>query len=295
MTTEGQPAPTDTHPEVADISALAEGLLPPSRSQAVQEHLAACELCADTHAALNEIRGLLGSLPEPEPMPADIAARLDAALAAEALVSRETSALGAAAREARNVSRETTSHVSRETSRPTGHAGGGTGPGRRRSARRWPRVLLGTGAAAVVIGFGAFFAQLVVNGGGSDSEKDAGAAEKSAPFASALTEQSLGARVQELLQNGPRGEAKDSEAGELKDDRTLQAASVPACIRDAIGRSERPVAVDQDTVRGDAVSIVVLPHPGDSQHVDAFVVASACTDDPSVTAELLLRETYLRP
>ena len=80
---------TDTagHPDVAEISDLTEGLLPPSRTADVRRHLDGCALCADVYASLEEIRGLLGTLPGPPRMPADIAGRIDAALAAEALLN----------------------------------------------------------------------------------------------------------------------------------------------------------------------------------------------------------------
>ncbi|CAM5719671.1 hypothetical protein SANTM175S_06579 [Streptomyces antimycoticus] len=77
---------TDEHPEVAEISALTEGLLSPSRAVDVRTHLASCVLCADVSTSLEEIRSLLGTLPGPVRMPADIAGRIDAALAAEALL-----------------------------------------------------------------------------------------------------------------------------------------------------------------------------------------------------------------
>ena len=68
------------HPDVAEISDLTEGLLEPSRTADIQRHLDECELCADVHASLEEIRGLLGSVPGPTRMPADVAERIDAAL-----------------------------------------------------------------------------------------------------------------------------------------------------------------------------------------------------------------------
>lgn len=105
---------TDTaqHPEVSEISDLAEGLLTASRAAEVRRHLSECELCAEVRDSLEEIRGLLGTLPDPEPMPEDIAARIDAALAAEARTDtgagEPADASGAAA-----VSRD--ADVSRET------------------------------------------------------------------------------------------------------------------------------------------------------------------------------------
>ncbi|MGW7514648.1 anti-sigma factor family protein [Streptomyces sp. NPDC054796] len=164
---------TDEHPEVAEISALTEGLLPPDRSTHVQAHLVDCELCADVRASLHEIRDALGTLPGPVRMPADVAGRIDAALAAEALldstppspspslnsaVSRETeTGTGTETRTEPgtpvSVSRETSDATdaphARETAdrhpvsaatgrsadRPAGHSGGSTGPGRRDGSR----------------------------------------------------------------------------------------------------------------------------------------------------------------
>lgn len=79
---------TDTagHPDVAEISDLTEGLLPPDRSTDIRRHLDACELCADVHASLEEIRELLGSAPQAQRMPDDVAERIDAALTAEAIL-----------------------------------------------------------------------------------------------------------------------------------------------------------------------------------------------------------------
>lgn len=45
------------HPDVAEISDLTEGLLAPSRTADVRQHLDECELCADVFASLEEIRG----------------------------------------------------------------------------------------------------------------------------------------------------------------------------------------------------------------------------------------------
>ena len=79
-------ADTAQHPDVSEISDLTEGLLSPSRSATVRRHLDGCTLCADVRSSLEEIRGLLGTLPGPPRMPAEIAGRIDAALAAEALL-----------------------------------------------------------------------------------------------------------------------------------------------------------------------------------------------------------------
>ncbi|MEU0124130.1 hypothetical protein ABZ114_20975 [Streptomyces albidoflavus] len=113
------------HPDVAEISDLAEGLLGPARSGEVRSHLDACALCADVRSSLEEIRGLLGTLPGPSRMPADVAGRIDAALAAEALLGTMEPGTGEGPRPEPaedphdDVSRETSRDVSRETSRET--------------------------------------------------------------------------------------------------------------------------------------------------------------------------------
>lgn len=77
---------TDDHPEVTEISALNEGILPSERAAQVRSHLTHCPLCEEVRSSLEEIRDMLGTLPGPTRMPEDIAGRIDAALAAEALL-----------------------------------------------------------------------------------------------------------------------------------------------------------------------------------------------------------------
>ncbi|MEV0444476.1 hypothetical protein AB0I84_16090 [Streptomyces spectabilis] len=108
------------HPDVSEISDLTEGLLSPSRTLDVRRHLDDCALCTDVYDSLEEIRGMLGTLPGPSRMPADVAERIDAALAAEALLdSAVTDDAGASpsAREAETASgREPSLESGREPS-----------------------------------------------------------------------------------------------------------------------------------------------------------------------------------
>ncbi|GAA3722967.1 zf-HC2 domain-containing protein [Streptomyces tremellae] len=80
------PSDRDRHPDVEEISDYTEGLLPPSRTAEIGRHLDECADCADIHRSLREIRNLLGTLPASSPIPTDVAERIDAALAAEALL-----------------------------------------------------------------------------------------------------------------------------------------------------------------------------------------------------------------
>jgi hypothetical protein len=58
-----------------------EGLLPEMRAADVAAHLAHCATCTETHRQLNEVSHRLAAEPATLPVPPDVAARLDAALA----------------------------------------------------------------------------------------------------------------------------------------------------------------------------------------------------------------------
>ena len=166
----------DMHPEVAEIADLSEGLLPVDRATQVRLHLADCELCTDVLASLEEIRGLLGTLPAPQRMPDDIAERIDAALAAEALldsarpdVPRGTSTTT----DSGNVPRGTS------VSAPSGHAGSSTGPGRsggsgiRPGGRRSRRLLLVAGSVASALVLGGAVYEVTANQSSDKNESSA--------------------------------------------------------------------------------------------------------------------------
>ncbi len=99
-------------------------------------------------------------MPGPVRMPDDVAGRIDAALAAEALLNTPVpvGAAGAVSGETEgaHVSRETSPATERLTDRPTGHARAATGPGRRDRARRGRRrtIVLGTVFTAAALGLG---------------------------------------------------------------------------------------------------------------------------------------------
>ncbi|MGE7435045.1 hypothetical protein [Kitasatospora sp. NPDC001175] len=73
----------DPHPGTELLADLAEDLADPDLVPGLRRHLAECPDCADSFVAFAEVRDLLGAVEAP-PLPADIAERIDAALAAEA-------------------------------------------------------------------------------------------------------------------------------------------------------------------------------------------------------------------
>ncbi|MFD5936086.1 anti-sigma factor family protein [Streptomyces sp. NPDC060333] len=302
---------TIRHPDVSEISDLTEGLLSPSRAVEVRRHLDTCALCADVRASLEEIRALLGTLPGPARMPSDVAGRIDAALAAEALLG--STAHHAEPRPAQ--APDSDSDVSRETSpsripgsearRPGGHPTGPTGPGRRRARRRITVIAGLAGAAACALGI------LLVNGlDGTRPQSTAGrsdaATSTSRPDEGTYTAQGLQESVRQLLASGKQDPGVQGEknntygmenappSGVAPSDR--RAVPVPPCVQAATGRPDTPIATERGTYRGTDVYLVVLPHPGDPARADAYLVDAGCGGETAAAApeKPLLTRTYPR-
>ncbi|MFF2522389.1 anti-sigma factor [Streptomyces liangshanensis] len=319
---------TDTtqHPDVSEISDLTEGLLTPSRAADVQEHLDGCALCADVHASLGEIRGLLGTLPGPPRMPADIAGRIDAALAAEALlsatapdqpvdVSRETTpsepssdtspaTSDAATRTDRLVDQPVDQPADRPADRPAGRPRAATGPGRdARKRRRLRTTVLGAVLGTAAVGVSVFLLQTL---GSSDADNlsaaDSGSATSSAKTLSKDTLQNqvdtlLGASSAAPDQKSfqPRQENPGADEGTVNRPLMRSAPAVPACVQRGTGRTDPALAVEQVLYQGTHAYLVVLPDPADSATVQAYVIDAACVDTaPTGKGDLLLTHSYPR-
>ncbi|MFF2651319.1 anti-sigma factor family protein [Streptomyces sp. NPDC058045] len=310
-------ATTDTagHPEMDEISDLTEGILTSTRAEEVEQHLDDCAECAEVHASLLAIQGLLGSLPDPGPMPEDVAARIDAALADE--TSREA---GDVSRETARVSRETQSPSittagsggvgsSSAPDRPAGHPRAATGPGRSRRYRRRRTIALSAVFTAAAIGLGGLLLQSL--DGDSPGPADA-SARHSASTAGSFSKDGLEGRVSTLLsENAPRTESgsaapkpslmqsgKDTPSGnhQLREtDGADTAVRIPACIARGIGRSESPLAAEQGVYEGSDAYLVVLPHATDNTQVSAYVVDAACVHErPAPPGTVLLARSYPR-
>ncbi|MCT7351466.1 hypothetical protein N4P33_04675 [Streptomyces sp. 15-116A] len=302
------------HPDVAEISDLTEGLLPPERTADVRRHLDTCELCADVRASLEEIRGLLGTMPGPPRMPDEIAGRIDAALAAEALLdarapetqSEESPEPAVAARSASTddspapVSRET-ERVSRETSlpmdRPTGRARAATtGPGRKGRLRGRRRVaVLGTVFTVAALGLGSMVLSSMNGGSGPEKGPEITAADT-------FSEGKLEKQVSDLLaqSQGKSGGSRtpfglESEAGAASP-RVLKEPTVPPCVREGIGRNDAALATEEGIYQGKEALLVVLSDPSDDTRVTAYVVEATCVGNPSSAdkAKVLLKHSYTR-
>ncbi|MFH8637823.1 anti-sigma factor family protein [Streptomyces goshikiensis] len=318
---------TIRHPDVSEISELTEGLLSPARTAEVRRHLGDCDLCADVQASLEEIRALLGTLPGPARMPSDVAGRIDAALAAEALLdstahrtddppsAQDHTGVPPVAPPA-EADTETPAAPAAPAvpalpaagsggRRPAGHPSGATGPGRRRARRRIAVV-------AGLAGAGAFALAVFLLGGptGTPSHDTAtrGRAESSAaqPSADTYTAQGLRSSVQQLLaaSDGAKAETGGGNKtfglenttpapGVAPQDRAVP--SVPPCVQEATGRPDAPLATERGSYQGTPVYLVVLPHPGDAARVDAYLVDAGCVNTPTTApGKPLLTSTYPR-
>lgn len=297
------------HPDVSEISDLTEGLLSTSRAADVRSHLDGCGPCADVHASLEEIRELLGAMPAPEPMPTDIADRLDAALADEALSQHTEAGITP------DVSRETGSAVIAPdvADRPTGHARAATGPGRGPARRRRRTTALAALGAAAVVGVSVFLLQDVQL---NNSDADASASDAGAKVSRVFSQSTLEDRVYGLLgssedsvspqysngessgakEQAPSSGNKSSPNAQPENPLRAPAVSVPSCVEQGIGRNTAALAIDKGTYEGTDAFLVVLPHPTDASSVQAYVVDAACVGaEPPAKGKLLLTHTYARP
>ncbi|MDX5562805.1 hypothetical protein PYK79_03695 [Streptomyces sp. ID05-04B] len=310
---------TTGHPDVAEISDLTEGLLDPARSAAVRRHLNSCALCADVHSSLEEIQGLLGTLPEPPRMPDDVARRIDAALAAEALLSatapgdhdddaHEASASVTDDAEAAGVSRETPA----ASGRPSGHAPSATtGPGRklhkgqegqsnRRNRKRLGRrraAVLGAVFTAAMLGLGSVLVSSLTGGGSP------GTSAHQTTVPDTFSTSKLEGQVAALLNKAGDSRAPQNKGilGETGSEtgngspRILRQPTVPSCVQQGIGRSDTALATEVGTYQGRAALLVVLPDTSDRTRVDAYIVDSTCVNHPSTSpADVLLTTSYPR-
>ncbi|MFJ8882254.1 anti-sigma factor family protein [Streptomyces sp. NPDC102402] len=298
-------ADTARHPDVSEISDLTEDLIAPAREAALRRHIEACEECGSVYTSLEEIRSLLGGTPPllDEPMPEDVAARVNAALAVEAASSPEAAAV--------SVSRETFDPPAEGGAalRPAGRPRGATGPGRSPSRRRRRALILGTAFGAAAVGMSVFLLQTLQGSQESASSMADSGASSAQKRQGEFSEGTLEGQVRVLLSRATASEAPSSDPGkpplntksspENMSPRTPLRApivDVPPCVQKGTGRSTPALAVEEGSYDGTAAFLVVLPHSTDPSRVQAYVVDAACVDSaPATKGQLLLTHSYTRP
>ena len=206
------------HPDGETIAAFRDDLLPARKAARVAAHLAECPRCAEVDAQLAAVTAALARTPTP-PMPASLAARLDAALAAEVAArpaagdadSAERAAPAGPAHRAapagpadRTVPADRTGSPAAGARRGPGtgpgHTGPGRsgpgpgGPGRRGRSRAGSRLSLriAAAAAAVVVLAGGGYAVARVVAGGQETSSASSASGASGSAASRSSGSALG-------------------------------------------------------------------------------------------------------
>ena len=320
----------DGHPDVAEISALTEDLLSRERADGTsQAHLPTASLCADVHASLEEIRGSLGTLPGPVRMPADVAGRIDAALAAEALLDASSSDASAVSRETEphlqsaNVDRRA---IARRTKRR--HAAAAVSRETAVRAIRCARPSCGTSQRSEPPGTAPSrqaFAPLALGrpcrgrrGGRSQASAVSSCSPLDSPApppaAASRDDQERTARSRRRAEKQVQGLLAKQESAEKSQGRRrtpdLKSQQSPENnpLAGRRGLGARPASVRASTVRiapspstrrprtrAAPAILVVLPHRDDPQRVDAYVVDRSCVSGESTgPGEVLTTHTYPR-
>jgi Putative zinc-finger len=319
------------HPDIETISEYVEDLLSAEATAELNEHLAVCADCRESLDALDEIRSLLGRTETPQ-LPDDIAIRIDAALAAEALLGAApaTDDPGAVS-ERLQESRTTVDHPSGRPPLPTASKGpaGPSGrrpepPGRRRK-RILRRVAMGASALAAV---GLFVtATLTLRSSGTASSSSAAAGNSSAQSAAgagspvtAFSDSGFTSQIQALL---PGSAGRSSSAGTSRTSKNPETsnnpqiagngerpgsspaspgpaavpAAVPGCALQAVSRgSEQPLTTSRGSYHGTSVYALIYPDRSDPAHaVDAYLVDTSCTAPAGASSPVLLSRTVPRP
>ncbi len=261
-----------THLDLDRLADLEEDLLTPDEEGAAQTHLDECAECRARQAQLADTRAVLSNLP-PEPMPAAVSARIEAALSA--LPSTTIVPLAAS---------------------------------KRRGWRAHPTAA-GLGAAASVA---ALVAALVVGrtsshdssssaGGSAETAGAAGTATSSIPLpppsvtGTKYSFHNLGRTVPALLhpsaalavapntgaQPAPQASKRSTDASASPPAALSRLFTTPgaleACVRGIEGGpAAQPLAIDFATFQGAPAVLVILPGL-DQGKVDAWFVGPSCT------------------
>jgi hypothetical protein len=154
------PRPDEPHPELDTLADLDAGLLEGSDAERIAGHVAGCARCGHVMAALGGVRADLRTLSAP-PLPAAVAARLDATLA-ELRTAPDGAAPDRTDRTDRTEAAAATAQVT------------DLGAARQRRWRRLKAAGSGVAAALVLVVAGTSVVSLVRSAGGDDSMSAAG-------------------------------------------------------------------------------------------------------------------------
>lgn len=290
------------HFDAETLAAFREDLLPARKAARIGAHLSSCPRCAEIDAQLASVTTILARSPVP-PMPAAVAARLDAALAAEA-----------AARAAADLRRDDTARepaavpATAATPGPVPDSGpvpsGRRAHGAQRSRRRWARpsplalrLVAATAAVALIGGGGYAITRLASGAGSAGSAAGSAAAPAAHPTLPGRGPESIsgpalasGLRVISSGTNYRPGTLQAQVSAVLRRYRsagtagqpgtpTSAAASqafprLPVCVRQVSG-GRTPLLVDVARYEGRTAAVIAVPVAG-SRMVRVWLVGTGC-------------------
>jgi hypothetical protein len=243
---------TAAHLDYDTLADLSEGLLSDAQAASADAHLAGCAMCQNRSAEIADVSRLLAAAPLP-PMPADLASRIDEALATAAT-----------------------------TSGPVVNLEG------RRHKRRI-RTLSIAAAAAVVVGAGALAGQTLLR---DSLPAESGSAQSPPLQDRTSTPRAPGAPGTGTLQDagGYRtvrsgtnytaaelGEQASAQLGQAESGSRSSTAdrSLTGCVR-RVTQGKVPLLVDIAMFEGRPATVIVLP-AADAARLDVWVVGPECS------------------
>lgn len=234
------------HPAHLDydvLADLAEGLLEDDRAASVSAHLDACAECRDRSADLADVSRILAEAPVP-PMPAELARRIDTAIAAESLNNHTV--------------------VSLE---------------QRRGRRQW-RVLSAAAAAVIVLGGGGTIAKVALDGTNDHQELGASAPAQDRPAAPSIA----AAGTYNVISTDTHYRAKTlrAQVGEVVNGGALSKtrpappdARLAGCVT-AVTGGPQPALVDHAKYEGENATVIAV-RGASAKDLTIWVVGPDCT------------------
>lgn len=260
MSTDSPAGAGAAHLDLVTLADLDEALLEPAVASRVRGHLAGCSDCRLRLASVAGVRTALAAAAA-EPLPAEIGARLDAALA-----GADRSAPVPAGR---------TAFTSMATRRIAWRPGGG---------------LLAAGAAASIVALlvGALAIGALRDGGGSANStagagaapargrSDAASTASGRNYTAAVLRAAVPALVAPQRRTAMAAGAPVQAPPELAGLR--EPPALARCVAELAGRAGvAPLAVDLARFAGKPAAVVVLPEAGRASVLDVWVVGPGCT------------------
>lgn len=269
-------------PDLDTLADLHAGVLDATTSSKLREHVDSCSDCTAVMAALDATVTSLGSLPAVQ-IPADIAARIDSALAAESgrvgLSDDTTASLAASPPAAPSRDRRLGS-VPNNTAAPTQHierqAGTSniTSLAQHREKRGFGRgrLLLAAAAAAIVVGGGA----VILGQGGDDTtanQADQQTTQAEAPnTADERPDVRTFAAPKDVLETGA---IENDEVAEEVAGKMAEKSARAQCLNQIVPRpASAPEAVQQGTHDGTDAYAFVFP-TADENVIEMIIVDAA--------------------